>query len=74
MVIGAGVRGGQVIGGVDELSRGRPVELSTGEPTEAGTPLLADHLGATLLQLGGLDPAEHLPGISAISALLEEDS
>ena len=57
MLIGAGVAGGQSIGGLDDSFIGHPIDLTTGEPTPHGTALQASHLGATLLALGDVDPA-----------------
>jgi uncharacterized protein (DUF1501 family) len=60
LVFGSGIRGGQVVGQVDETALGLPIDLASGEPSSSGTALLADHLGATLLALADIDPAEHL--------------
>jgi len=62
MLLGAGVRGGQVIGELDEDFQGRPVDLVTGEARDDGTGLVPGHLGATLLALGGVDPGDVLTG------------
>ena len=59
MLVGGGIRGGQVIGGLDDQGQGQPVDLASGEATEDGTALLPEHLGATLLALGDIDPAAH---------------
>lgn len=58
MLMGAGVRGGQVIGEMDQDYTGRPVDLATGEATDSGTSLLPNHLGATLLAMADIDPGE----------------
>lgn len=62
MLVGAGVRGGQVVGELDEGFMGRPVHLGTGAPDAAGTSLVPAHLGATLLALADVDPGDFLPG------------
>jgi len=54
MLFGAGVRGGQSIGFVDDQARGLGVDLGTGA-TGGATPLVTGHLGSTVLTLGGLD-------------------
>ncbi len=69
MLIGAGVAGGKVIGAYDDSFIGRPIDLSTGEADEHGTPLTSQHLGATLLELAGIDPLAEL-GIPAIQAAI----
>lgn len=62
MLLGGGIRGGQVIGGYDDNMGGVPVIASTGEsdPDGAGGGVVIQpiHIGATLLALAGLDPAE----------------
>jgi uncharacterized protein (DUF1501 family) len=59
MLIGAGVAGGRVIGGMSDSYTGRAINLTSGEPDDAGTPLVPGHLGATLLALADLDPMDH---------------
>ena len=70
MLLGAGVRGGRVVGEVDGDFRGRPVDLASGEASESGVALLPEHLGATLLALGDVDPGEHLGDVEPIGAVL----
>ena len=60
----------KISGRVDERGRGKAIDLATGATTDSGVPLLADHLGATLLSLGGLDPEEFLSGVEPITAAL----
>ena len=59
MLIGAGVAGGRVIGGFDDQLLGSPVDLASGALSDTGTTMTAEHLGATLLAMAGVDPAEH---------------
>lgn len=68
MLIGDGVRGGQVIGGFDDTWLGEPINLGTGAIDSGGTRLTSSHFGATLLALGGVDPTE--TGAEPISAAL----
>jgi len=70
MLVGAGVRGGQVIGGYERGMAGRPVDLTTGALSDTGTALAPEHLGATLYAIAGLDPAE-LVGADPIAAAVE---
>ncbi len=70
MLVGAGVRGGQVIGGYDDGLRGRPVSPQSGEVTDGGTALVGGHLGATILALGDVDPAGHTTASPISAALL----
>lgn len=69
MLFGAGVRGGQSIGTVDTQARGVPINLATGQ-IGGDTPLVASHLGSTLLTLGGLDGLT-LTGEAPITAAIE---
>lgn len=72
MLIGAGVRGGRVIGGMNESYEGRGVNLATGEvDDDAGVGLVSQHLGATLLAIGDVDPAEYVPGYEPILGAME---
>jgi hypothetical protein len=59
MVMGSGVRGG-VIGEWTEGLTGEPISLETGKKDENGASLLPGHVGATLLALADIDPAEIL--------------
>ncbi len=70
LLVGPGIAGGRVIGGFDSSFYGRTVDLTTGEPADDASGLDASVLGATLLQLGGVDPAEHLPGVAVVTAAL----
>ncbi|HMV70369.1 MAG TPA: DUF1501 domain-containing protein, partial [Myxococcota bacterium] len=70
MLIGPGVRGGRRLGGLDDFQSGRPMDLASGEVTDRGVVVTPRHLGATLLTLGGLDPAPWVeePPITALLA------
>ena len=70
MLMGAGVAGGQVIGGYDEYAIGQNVSLSDGGVSPSGTPLVSGHLGATLLALAGIDPGDLTGGLQPITAAL----
>ena len=58
MLLGGGLPGGRTIGGYDDALIGRPVDLDTGEVADGGASLLPGHVGATLLALADVDPAE----------------
>ena len=68
MLIGSGIQGGQCVGGYDEFSLGKAIELSTGEPFAQGVPIDCSHIGATLLALADIDPIEFTsaPPIQAV--------
>ena len=70
MLLGSGIKGDQVVGGLDESSQGDKIDLATGESTDSGEGLLPQHLGATLLALGDVDPGEFSGGVEPIGALL----
>ncbi len=70
LVVGPGVRGGRAIGGYTERYVGIGVDEATGDldPKEVGVDPKA--FGATLLALGGADPAELIPGATPIRGVL----
>jgi len=71
MLVGSGVRGGRSLGAADDYGVGRKLDLATGDVTDSGTAVQAGHLGATLLALADIDPAQELPGGEAILAMIE---
>lgn len=71
LLIGAGIRGGQVVGGYEGGLVGRPVDLATGAVSDAGTALVPEHLGATLSLLAGIEP-DVTGGAEPILALIAD--
>ena len=69
LVIGSGVAGGRTIGATTDGLDGAPVDLLTGAPDASGKPLLYSSFAAGLLELAGIDPGEHIPGVEALHAL-----
>ena len=72
MFMGAGVRGGQVIGGYDAGLVGQRINVNDGGLDPNGTALSSLNFGATLLALAGVDPNDYVPGISPIYAALTD--
>ena len=70
MLVGSGIRGNQTIGALDLYGQGQPIDLETGIVRDGGTALLPEHLGATLLALGDVDPEEFLDSPSPIEAVM----
>ncbi len=70
MLVGAGVKGGQVIGGYDENSGGQKVDLASGDVTDSGVALVPNHVGATLLALADVDPGTFIVDGEPITAAL----
>lgn len=60
LLAGAGVAGGRTIGGWTEGLIGEPLDLASGEVYAGGTTIKPGHLGATILTMAGLDPAEFM--------------
>lgn len=58
MLIGSGVAGGRAVGSWNDTIEGEPIDLDSGEASEGGVTLTGAHLGATLLALADIDPAE----------------
>lgn len=71
-LVGAGVRGDQVIGGYDDHLFGRLVEPESGGLTDSGVRLSSGHMGATLIALAGLDPIELAGGLPPIQAAISD--
>ena len=70
MLMGSGIRGGQVLGGLDAYGQGRRIDLAGGGFSDNGAIVMPEHLGATLLAMGDVDPAEFLDEPTMIQALL----
>ncbi|MFT5681416.1 MAG: hypothetical protein ACI8RZ_002322 [Myxococcota bacterium] len=70
MLIGAGVAGGQAIGGYTNQLLGEKTDLSSGTVTDHGVDLLPGHIGATLLALGDVDPGLYTDEAKVITAAL----
>ena len=70
MLIGPGITGGRVVGGLDDLFYGKLVDPASAEVSERGEVLSAESLGATLLTLADIDPAEELPGIEPLLGVI----
>jgi uncharacterized protein (DUF1501 family) len=60
MLVGAGIRGGNRYGSLDEQARGAKIDLATGQASSSGESFSAQHLGATLLALGDVDPGRYI--------------
>jgi hypothetical protein len=70
MITGPAITGGRVIGGYDENYMGLPVDPASGEVYDGGAILSAESVGATLLQMAGIDPAEHMAAANPIVGAL----
>ena len=70
MLIGSGIRGGQVLGGLDANGQGRRIDLVTGTFSDSGSIILPEHLGATLLALGDVDHTEFIDERPLLQALM----
>ena len=56
LLIGAGIRGGQQVGGYNDLMDGVATDLRSGAPSPSGVVITPSNLGATLLTLAGIEP------------------
>ena len=69
MLFGDAIKGGRVSGGLNEHAIGMPIDLSSGQISANGIPLLPGHLGSTLLTLADIDPlplvGEEYPAVHA---------
>lgn len=70
LVIGGGVRGGQVFGATTPGAGSMPIDLATGQPSATGLQPMYSHFIAGLLALCGADPGPHLATTPAFDAFL----
>jgi len=70
LLCGAGLEGDRVIGGYDDNWYGYDVDPATGDTTDSGQILSSEALGATLLQLGDVDPDDYVSGVEPITGIL----
>ena len=70
LVIGGGVRGGQVFGATTDGAGGMPIDLATGRPSDAGIQPMYSHFIAGLVALCGADPGDHLANTPAFDAFI----
>jgi uncharacterized protein (DUF1501 family) len=70
MLLGSGVAGGRMYGAWESGMYGQPVDLASGEPSESGTWLGPEHVGATLLALADVDPGDTGLTVGPIGAVL----
>lgn len=69
-VAGAGVNGNNCFGKTDDSLIAMPIDFKTGKESPGGAMLGCEHVGLALLRLGGLDPANFLPGVEVLTALV----
>ena len=70
LVVGSGVAGNRVVGATDEELVAMDIDFTTGQASSSGEHLACEHLGTALLTLGGLDPADHLPDVPVLEAVI----
>ncbi len=70
LVIGTGIRGGRAIGGYTSGYTGIGVDPASGDLDPDRPGIDARAFGATLLALGGVDPAEHMTSPEIIEGVL----
>lgn len=70
MVIGQGITGGRVVGAYDDGFNGVGIRPEDGSLDPSALGIAPEDLGATLLQLGDIDPAEVLPFARPLTGLL----
>ena len=63
LVFGAGVKGGAVCGATDDQMLAVDIDMATGAPGDAGEKLHPENLLSGLLELVGVDPNPHFPGV-----------
>lgn len=71
LLIGSGIKGGQVIGEYDDNYEGKGVDVQSGAVSDSGDKLVPSHLGATLLDLAGLDYTQYTSSGRPIKAAMD---
>lgn len=71
LVVGAGVQGNRMVGKTDNGLIAEPIDFTTGLASDNGDMLGAEHVGAAILKLGGIDPESHLPGVQCLDAVVK---
>lgn len=69
MLLGPGLSTDRVIGGYDGGFAGQTVDLASGE-AGGDSIIMAEAVGAGLLQLAGIDPAAHVTGTAPLAGML----
>jgi uncharacterized protein (DUF1501 family) len=72
LVFGAGVRGGRVLGATDDQQNALNADLESGVASATGSQIQGANLASGLLELVGIDPSPHFPGIAPLRALAVE--
>lgn len=70
MLVGAGLAGDRVVGGFDDNFYGRNVDPASGDVSDSAQVLSSEAIGATLLALADMDPAEYVMGVEPIEGVL----
>jgi len=70
MLVGDGITGDRVVGAYDELYYGLGVDPESGDATSSAPLLSAEAVGATLLQLADIDPADHVSGVAPVTGVI----
>jgi hypothetical protein len=69
LVFGAGIAGGRVLGSTDDSLGAVSVDFATGQPKSDGKQIQTGNLIAAVLQMVGVEPEPHLPGMEPLHAL-----
>jgi uncharacterized protein (DUF1501 family) len=68
MLLGAGVRGGRMLGGTSDELDALSIDLQSGAIDAGGKQLQAGNLVAGVLETLGVDPEAYLPGVEPLRA------
>lgn len=69
-MLGGGITTDRVVGGFDDAYVGDLVDLASGESTDSGRVLSAEAVGAALLSLADVDPAQYVSGADPLDGIL----
>ena len=70
LIAGSGVAGNRVVGRTDDGLSSVPIDFASGVESASGDLLGCEHLGTAILRIGGLDPADYLPDVQVLEAVV----
>ena len=70
MMLGGGLTTDRMVGGYDDGYAGLLVDPASAEASDSGKVLSAESVGAALLALADIDPAEHIAGADTLDGIL----
>jgi uncharacterized protein (DUF1501 family) len=70
MLVGPSLNSNRTLGAFDEFQRSLPVDFASGDVSDKGQVMTSQNICAAILNLGGVDHREFLPGVAPFSAIV----